>query len=100
MPVPEVSIQNGTVVNGVALTLGNPFVWLNPTGVNVQLSNCGGFATQATYNVPANGTKAAQLLAAPTNYSFTEFPNEWNAPGLPHISSPPLHAADEKKEVA
>ena len=100
MPVPEVSIQNGNVINGVALTLGNPFVWSNPTGVNVQLSNCGGFATQNTYNVPANGTKAAQMLTAPTNYSFTESPNEWNAPGLPHISSPTLAAAHEKKEVA
>jgi hypothetical protein len=98
MPTPQVNIQNGSVTNP-PVTYPGDFQWLNPTGTNVLLTNCGGFCTQDSYRVPANSTVNAQTIANPTNNNFTETPNEWNAPGMPHIKNPTRGVHDEK-EVA
>jgi hypothetical protein len=97
MPTPQVDIQNGSVTNG-PVTFPGSFQWNNPTGTNVLLTNCGGFCTQASYQVPANGTTDAETIANPTSHDFTETPNEWNAPGMPHIKNPTM--ARDDREVA
>jgi hypothetical protein len=106
MPVPQVNIRNGNIINPPAvLECGQPFQWANPVvDVNVGLYGCAGFATQDTYGVPgaptigAYGYKDAVLLQNPTSWTFTENPNEWNTPGSPRIINPPMNA--EKKDVA
>jgi hypothetical protein len=98
MPTPQVDIQNGSVTNGPVAYPGG-FQWSNPTGNNVLLSGCSGFCTQDTYHVPANGTCDAQTIASPTNNNFTETPNEWNVPGMPHIKNPTRPVAEDR-EVA
>ena len=111
MPVPQVNIRNGSIVNPpAALQFGQPFQWANPVvGVNVGITNCGGFCAQSSYPVPgapsagSYGLADAVLLQNPTNYSFSENPNQWNAPGMPHITNPPWPTPknnEEKKEVA
>ena len=102
MPVvPEVSIQNGSVINGGTLVLGQPFYWANPVAREVTVSGCSGFCTQDSFDVPrytptqGNGLKEATLLASPTNWNFSETPNEWNAPGMPHIGNPPMQAREQ-----
>jgi hypothetical protein len=106
MPVPQVNIRNGNIINPPAeLQYGEPFEWANPVvDVNVGISGCSGFATQDSYGVPgaptigAYGYRSAVLLQNPTNWTFTESPNEWNAPGSPRIINPPMNA--EEKDVA
>jgi hypothetical protein len=103
--LPQVSIQNGTVHNGLELKKGGKFQWMNPTNQPVDITDCEGFCVLSSYPVPAwtqaggNGLKEAQLLANPTSLSFTETPNEWNAPGKPHIQTPTMPTAHER-EVA
>jgi len=95
MPVSQVTIANGSVINNIPLSFGGPFQWANPATVPVRLTGCAGFATQDTYDLPAAaapggyGLKDAQLLLQPTSYGFSENPNQWNAPGMPRISTPP-----------
>ena len=106
------------IVNGHAsapLKPGDSFVWVNPTGNPVQLTNCSGFCTQGSYNVPAAGPTPgqtpAQINSAPNGWTFSENPsNTWNpggpTPGNPRIQNPTRfheHAKDEhehKKNVA
>ena len=104
MPVvPQVNIRNGSIINPpAALEYGQPFQWANPVvGVNVGLSGCSGFCTQDTYGVPAAptvgawGLKDAVLLGSATSWDFSESPNQWNAPGRPHITNPPAAAEDQ-----
>ena|SRR5437879_4332427 len=106
-----INIQNSSNVNGGTFTKGQDFYWANPVaGKTVTISGCGGFCTGTSYIVPGPATgqqyglKKATLLAAPTDWSFSESPNEWNAPGSPHIVNPPfpIAAPEEKrdKEVA
>ena len=89
-----VSIVDGSILNGQTLTLGGMFWWANPTSVAVTLTGCAGFCPQDSYVVPAKpaglpyGIVEAALLAAPTNYNFSENPNQWNAPGMPHLQGP------------
>lgn len=93
-----ISLQNGSNVNpnGGSLSLGQPFYWANPGGVKVTVSGCSGFCTASSYDVPAPasgqtyGLKEATLVSTqPTDWSFSENPNQWNTPGMPHISNPP-----------
>jgi hypothetical protein len=104
-----IDIQNGSSCNpaGGSLQTGQKFYWANPTGLVVTLDNCGGFCTEASYIVPAPpagqqyGLKEATLVAAPTVWTFSETPNEWNAPGRPVITNPPWPSPlNAQKEVA
>lgn len=109
-----INIQNGSSVNpqGGSLQLGQDFYWANPVSSvvtpSVTISGCGGFCVDASYTVPAPppgqnyGLKKATLLAAPPGpWTFTESPNEWNAPGVPRITNPPEPTPLElNKEVA
>ncbi|HEY6765062.1 MAG TPA: hypothetical protein VI386_09835 [Candidatus Sulfotelmatobacter sp.] len=92
-----INIQNGSNCNpaGGGLQTGQKFYWANPTSQAVTVNNCGGFCTASSYSVPAPqtgqqyGLKEATLLTNPTVWTFSETPNQWNAPGLPHIGNPP-----------
>jgi len=109
-----INIQNGSSVNpqGGSMQLGQDFCWANPVpNVSVTLSGCAGFCVNDSYTVPAPpvgetyGLKLARLLTAPTAWTFSENPNQWNAPGVPRITNPPeptpLDAGEEdEKEVA
>jgi hypothetical protein len=104
-----INIQNGSSVNpaGGSLQPGQKFYWANPTGLMVTVNNCGGFCTNSSYPVPAAangqqyGLKEATLLASPTVWTFSETPNEWNAPGLPRITNPPWPTPlNAEKDVA
>ncbi len=105
-----ISIQNGSSVNpqGGSMRLGQEFYWANPVAnVSVTLSGCGGFCVDDSYSVPAPpagqtyGLKKAQLLNSPTSWTFSENPNQWNAPGVPRITNPPEPTPLEvKREVA
>jgi hypothetical protein len=100
MPVPHVNVQNGSVTNG-PLSDGCYFKWSNPTNTQANLGNCGGFCTASSFIVYANSTTDAQILANPTDYTFTD--SAWNAPGQPHIVVQPWPTPKEKehrKEVA
>ncbi len=102
MPVPKVNIQDGSVINPpAALAFGQPFQWANPiVGTRVAISGCSGFCTASEYGVPGApasgeyGLCDATLLQSPTAYTFSESPNQWNAPGMPRISNPPLATSD------
>lgn len=101
-----ISIQNGNNVNGGVFAYGQPFYWANPVaGVTVTINGCGGFCTETTYTVPppppgdTYGLSSATLLPQNqvTSWDFgPEVPNEWNAPGMPHLQAPTM----PKKEVA
>lgn len=105
MPVPHVDVKNGSVTNG-PLTDGCNFKWSNSTSNPAYLGSCGGFCTAPSFTVPAatgsgNGTSDAQILANPTDYSFTD--SAWDAPGQPRIAISPWPTPKEhehRKEVA
>ena len=105
MPI-QVNIQNGSISPaGSTLTNGCSFQWANPTSSPVKVKNCGGFCTQSEYDIQPNSTANASILANPPGpFTFTEQPNEWNAPGQPHIVVNPMPAAADadsyNKEVA
>ncbi|HTS34741.1 MAG TPA: hypothetical protein VMH04_03655 [Candidatus Solibacter sp.] len=110
MPCPQnpaaVSIVNGSILNGGTLQKGCPFYWANPTYEAVTLSGCDGFCTASSYQLsgrPAGlnySITEATLLANPTNWNFSESPNKWNAPGMPHIQTPPWPSpVNEEKPV-
>ena len=107
----HISIQNGSNLNNGTFALGQPFYWANPVvGQGVTIYGCGGFCEQDSYVVPgaptigAYGFKQAKLLTQPTSWSFgPEQPNEWNAPGMPHIQVPPMPSplnVEKEKDVA
>ncbi len=108
----HISIQNGSNINGGTFAPGQNFYWANPVvGQAVTIYGCGGFCADDTYTVPGAltlgqyGLKQAALLTQPTGWSFgPEQPNEWNAPGMPHIQQPPWptpkEVHKEHKEVA
>jgi hypothetical protein len=93
-----ISLENGSNVNpnGGSLTKGQPFYWANKASVSVSLTGCDGFCTASSYDVPAPpsgqtyGLKEATLLSAPTNWNFSQNPNQWNVPGQPKIQNPPM----------
>jgi hypothetical protein len=102
----HISLQNGSNINGGTFALGQNFYWANPANVAVTVEGCGGFCVDDTYTVPAApaagqyGLKQATLLTQATNWSFgPEVPNQWNAPGMPHVGNPPMPAPKER-EVA
>lgn len=105
-----INLQNGTNVNpspnGGTWQLGQPFFWANPAGGSVTVTGCSGFCPQNTYTVPPPtsgqryGLAPASLLQNPTSWSFgPENPNQWNAPGMPHISNPPSVIRPRKDEA-
>lgn len=106
----HISIQNGSNLNGGTFALGQNFYWANPANVAVTIYNCGGFCTESTIVVPAApagqqyGLKQATLLTQATSWNFgPEDPNQWNAPGMPHVGNPPLPSplnAEKEKDVA
>jgi hypothetical protein len=102
MPTPSISVVDASIVG--SLEKGKPFYWYNPTGTDVTVADCGTWADPDTYDVPAGGySTAGTILSVPNSnpYAFTEDPNEWDAPGMPHISAPSMGVAHEKeKEVA
>jgi hypothetical protein len=105
-----ISLVNGSNVNPAGGTMqeGQDFYWANSASSAVTVSNCGGFCVDSSYNVPVPpqgqtyGLKKATLLTSPTNWTFTENPNQWNTPGVPRITNPPMPSPlnIENKEVA
>jgi hypothetical protein len=106
---PNINIQNGSVTG--TLVHGQNFYWYNPgdTSLAISITGCSGWCTSPSYIIPAGENYAqAQLLSTPVSpYTFSESPNQWNAPGMPHTQGPinhpsPEHKPDEehKKEVA
>ena len=100
----HISIQNGSNINNGTFALGQDFYWANPVvGQQVTIENCGGFCVNSSYTVPGApavgqvGLKKATLLSQPTNWTFSESPNQWDAPGMPHIGNPPDPDAQEDK---
>jgi len=103
----QFNIQNGSLTpSGSTLTRGCSFEWMNPTGQDVTISGCSAFATQDSYQVPKKSANGGSGLASVTlktsiaiqSYTFSETPNEWNAPGTPRIT---IVAMDrEAKDVA
>jgi len=101
----ECSIRDASVTpKNDSLTYGCSFDWANPTDKAVTLSGCGGFCTEDEYEVPAGtatnpGLAAAVILNPPPGpFTFTETPNEWDAPGTPRIQINPFPGS--KREVA
>lgn len=102
MPI-QINVTNGNVSGGT-LTWGCNFEWVNPTSNVVNLTCCGAFATQSSYNIPAAtsptqpGTTAAQINSS---IQFVFGSSGYTAPGMPHISNPPtavLNPGDETEE--
>ena len=101
MPVPEINIVDGTIVNG-PLVHGQPFGWYNPTANAVTLTNCGNFCTQDSYTIPANSVLEAWVRNPPNQNPLAFTDPAWNTPGMPHIQNPIQHLAkaEPAKEVA
>lgn len=97
---PNINIQNGQITG--ALQVGQVFFWYNPTGDNVTLRNCGTWCDADSYTIAPYGYTQASVLLVPNTYAcaFTTFPNEWNAPGMPHVSVPPQMHRREEEETA
>ena len=97
---PNVNIQTGEV-NG-SLVNGQAFYWYNPTAQAVTLFNCGTWCQDDSYQVPAAGYAEAALRTMPNDNAFawTEDPNEWNTPGMPHTQGPVNFPTEKDKEVA
>ena len=100
---PYINLQNGSITG--TIMHGQNFYWYNPTTSDVQVKNCGTWCTQDSYAVPAGGYVQANVsfVTNPNSYAFTEHPNQWNAPGQPHISAPSVPAPqgeEGEKEVA
>lgn len=99
---PNINLQNGQVTG--TLQNGQTFYWYNPTQTTVTVNNCGTWAAQSSYTCAPGYTSAVLLSNPNTNgYAFTESPNEWNTPGMPHVGNPPFPSPLERekdKEVA
>jgi hypothetical protein len=99
---PIVNIQTGVVTG--TLQNGQPFNWNNPNPGTVSISNCGAWCAAPSYSVTGSGLTAAAMATNPNTNgcSWTESPNRYTAPGMPHLGNPPspnpVEVAD--KEVA
>lgn len=108
----HISLANGSNINNGDFALGQNFYWANPAvGQAVTVYGCGGFCVEDTYVVPGApsvgfyGLKQATLLTQPTSWGFgPEQPNQWNAPGMPHVGNPPwpspVNEEEKEKDVA
>ncbi len=103
--IPNISIENGQATG--ALGDGITFWWYNPTAVSVTISSCGVWTGADSY--PCNpGYTQASIRAKPngSGWAWTESPNEWNTPGMPHVGNPPVATVgglgehELKKDVA
>jgi hypothetical protein len=100
---PNINIQNGDVTG--TLATGQPFYWYNPTTVTVTVKNCGTWCDRDSYMCAPGYTLAGMLAMPNTNpWAWTENPNQWNTPGMPHITNPPALACpeegDQERDVA
>ncbi|HTW57996.1 MAG TPA: hypothetical protein VMD99_07700 [Terriglobales bacterium] len=97
MPSPSINIEDGSIDG--TLAKGQPFYWYNPTSADVTVANCGTWCGASSYTVPAGQYVEATILANPNSnaYAFTESPNEWDAPGMPHISAPGFEVTRPKE---
>ncbi len=94
MPVPTIDVVSGQITGG-PLNPGEPFQWINNTNAQVTLTNCGNFCTADSYTVPAAyggqpGITYAQIRENPNIDSCAFTDPAWNAPGMPHITNPPM----------
>ncbi|HUO15021.1 MAG TPA: hypothetical protein VMX38_08550 [Verrucomicrobiae bacterium] len=99
---PNINIQTGMVTG--SLQSGQTFYWYNPTQGHVDLNACGVWAADDDYGLDSGYTAAAMRVNPyEGTFGWTEDPNQWNAPGLPHILNPPTPTPlerDKQKEVA
>jgi len=96
MPTPNINIQNGQVTG--TLQAGQPFYWYNPTAVTVTLKNCGTWANADTYTLAPGYTPAGSHSNPNMNpWAWTESPNQWNTPGMPHIGNPPFPTSQDNE---
>jgi hypothetical protein len=97
---PLVNIQTGAVAG--TLTAGQPFDWNNPNPGTVAIANCGTWCAANSYPIASGGVTAAAMATNPNGNSlaWTETPNRWDAPGMPHTQGPITVHAHKKKEVA
>lgn len=99
---PNIDIQDGQVTG--TLQRGQIFYWYNPNvnDVAITVGDCGSWCANSSYTIYAGEQYAqAQILANPASpYGWTETPNRWNTPGMPHTQGPIHHPANENKEVA
>lgn len=98
---PNINIETGVVTG--ALEDGQTFYWYNPTQESVDLLGCGTWVAKDEFKL-APGYNQTSMLLNPNEdaFSWTESPNEWNTPGMPHVQNPPTPTPleKEKKEVA
>lgn len=102
---PNINIQTGMVTG--SLQNGQTFYWYNPTQGYVELDGCGIWCAQDDFGLDPGYTQTSmQIMPNENAFGWTESPNEWNAPGMPHISNPPTPTAlegdkrERDKEVA
>lgn len=102
--MPQVNIQNGAVAG--SLQNGQAFNWYNPLPNAVAISNCGPWCGASSYTA-SPGLSPASMATRPNSsaWAFTESPNRWNTPGMPHVGNPPVPTPlpvglPEDKEVA
>lgn len=101
--------ENGSPVR---LTAGASFTWVNNTGNQVTLTNCGGFCVGSSYSINAKsgntpGETSAQVNSAPSAWTYTPSPEGTWAPGgpnpgVPRIQNPTQrgHGAEHGERVA
>ncbi|MGC2447182.1 MAG: hypothetical protein WA477_06015 [Candidatus Sulfotelmatobacter sp.] len=99
---PIVNIQTG-MVSG-SLENGKAFNWNNPLPGAVEITNCGAWCAASSYTANT-GLTAAAMATVPNDKAcaWTESPNRWNAPGMPHVGTPPWPSPkneEQEKEVA
>jgi len=103
-PEPYINLQTGSLTG--TLAKGQPFYWYNPTTSNVTVGNAGTWCTPGSCEVAAGSWTEVTILNVPNPYAFafTESPNVWNTPGMPHISTPPSPVAvpgeERERDVA
>ena len=98
MPTPNINIQNGQVTG--TLQNGQPFYWYNPTSNSVTIKNCGTWCAADSYTIAAGSYAQAAIQNTPntSGWAWTENPNQWNTPGMPHIGNPPWPTPQEDQE--
>lgn len=96
---PNINIQTGVVTG--TLQNGQNFYWYNPTDGDVDLEGCGTWCTQDQFTLEPGYTETT-MLANPNEdaFSWTESPNQWDAPGMPHTQGPTRKREEKHKEVA
>jgi hypothetical protein len=97
---PSLNIQTGVVTG--TLQAGQPFNWYNPTS-GTEITSCGTWCADSEYTADSGDTSASTATSPNRDaYCWTESPNRWNTPGMPHIGTPPVpgECAEDKKEVA